>query len=105
MAKFPFTDLHSFKDYVFFVQALLPDRFLPDRFLPRQGVGPDEQWSSELAFRGLREGLKLTVEEKGPKPVFAACERLVAQAYDEYCAGREREGFFKLEEVNKLLKK
>jgi hypothetical protein len=100
MAKFPFTDLHSFKDYVIFVQT-----YLPDRFLPRQGVGPDEQWSLELAFRGLREGLKLAVEEKGPKPVFADCERLVAQAHDEYRAGREREGFCKLEEVNKLLRK
>jgi hypothetical protein len=100
MAKFPFTDLHSFKDYVIYVQT-----YLPDRFRPREGAGPEDQWSLELAFRGLREGLNLAVREKGPKPVFEECEKLVSAAYDEYRAGHVREGFFKLEEVNKLLRK
>jgi hypothetical protein len=98
--KFPFTDLHSFKDYVIYVQT-----YLPDDFRPREGVGPDEQWSMELAFRGLREGLKLAAQEKGPGQVFTDCEQLVEDAYLEYLAGRKRAGFFKLEEVNKLLRR
>jgi hypothetical protein len=100
MAKFPFTDLHGFKDYVIYVQT-----YLPDSFPPRQAVGPEDQWTLDLAFRGLREGLALAVKEKGDKPVFHDCERLVEDAYEQYRAGNRREGFFKLEEVNKLLKK
>ena len=100
MAKFGFSDLHSFKDYVIYVQT-----YLPDRFPPRSWVSPEDQWTLELAFRGLREGLNLAIQEKGPKQVFTDCERLVDEAYKEYIAGRNREGFFKLEEVNKLLRK
>lgn len=100
MAKFPFTDLHSFKDYVTYVQT-----YLPDRFPPREGVSPDEQWSMDLAFRGLREGLRISVEEHGPKPIFSECEKLIDEAFEEYRGNRSREGFFKLEEVRKLLRK
>jgi hypothetical protein len=100
MAKFPFSDLHSFKDYVVYVQT-----YLPDRFPPREGADLDEQWTLELAFRGLREGLKRAVQEKGRRQIFADCEAFVEEAYGEYVAGRWREGFFKLEEVNKLLRK
>ena len=99
LAKFPFTDLHGFKDYVIYVQT-----YLPDRFPPRQAVGPEDQWTLELAFRGLREGLALAVAEKGDKPVFKECGRLVEEAHEQYRTGHQREGFFKLEEVNKLLK-
>ena len=97
-ARFGFPDLHSFKDFVVYVQT-----YLPNRFPPRQAA-PNEPWSMELAFEGLREGLKMARAEKGSKPVFEKCEKLVNEAYDEYRGGREREGFFKLEEVNRLLK-
>jgi hypothetical protein len=100
MAKFHFKDLHGFKDYLVFVQT-----YSPDRYPPREGAGPDEQWSLDLAFRGLREGLKIAVAEKGPKPVFAECEKLVDEAYDAYRAGLMRDGFFKLEEVISRLRK
>ncbi len=100
MAHFPFSDLHSFKDYVGFVKLCAPDMFPP-----REGVGPDEQWTLDLAFEGLRLGLKMAVAEKGPKPVFAACQELVDAAYAHYREGRMREGFLKLEEMQKLLKK
>src|SRR5258707_14587441 len=83
MAKFPFTDLHSFKDYVTYVQT-----YLPDRFPPREGASLDEQWSMELAFRGLRKGLELAVAEKGPNLILAACARHVSKAHHEYRAGR-----------------
>lgn len=99
MAKFPFSDLHSFKDYVIFVQS-----YLPDSFPYRDGAGTEEQWSLDLAFRGLREGVALARTEYGPRHVFTQCERLIAEAYEEYLNGRDREGFFKLEEINKLLK-
>ena len=78
--------------------------YLPDRFPPLEGAGPNEQWSMDLAFRGLQEGLRLAVEEQRPKPVILECERLVGEACDEYRAGRAREGFFKLEEVRTLLR-
>jgi hypothetical protein len=48
-AAFPFSDLHSFKDYVGFVKLCAPDSFLV-----REGVGPSDQWTLELAFEGLR---------------------------------------------------
>ena len=100
MAKFGFSDLHSFKDYVVFVRMCAPDQFPT-----REGLPAEDQWTLDLAFRGLREGLALVINEKGEKPVFRDCGRLVEEAYEQYRAGNKREGFFKLEEVNKLLKK
>ena len=100
MAKFPFSDLHSVKDYVGFVRICAPDLFPV-----REGVSPEYQWTLDLAFRELREGLALAIEEKGDKPVFRECGRLVEEAYNEYRAGNRREGFSKLDQVGKLLKK
>jgi hypothetical protein len=97
-AKFAFSDLHSFKDYVGFVAMCAPDLF-PDR----EGVGPEEKWTLDFAFLGLREGLKLSVAEKGPLGVFAECETLVDEAYDAYRAGRRKDGYTKLAQVRKLL--
>jgi hypothetical protein len=98
-AKFPFNDLHSFKDYVVFVRMCAPNYF-PSR----EGLGEEAQWSLDLAFRGLHEGLELARREKGDRPLFHECNRLVDEAYREYKAGNRREGFVKLEEVNRLLK-
>lgn len=100
VASFPFTDLHSFKDYVVFVQT-----YLPDRFRPREGVGPADQWTLDLAFQGLRLGLRMAVEEKGERKEFTQGAALVEDAYSAYHDGRVRDGFFKLEELQKLLKK
>jgi hypothetical protein len=100
MAKFGFSDLHSFKDYVGFVKLCAPNLFPP-----REGVGPDEQWSVELAFEGLRLGLKISSEEKGALPTFETCGRLVQDAQIDYLEGRPREGFTKLDQMQKLLRK
>jgi hypothetical protein len=59
-ARFPFTDLHSFKDYVGFVKLCCPDLFPV-----REGADPEDQWSLDLAFRGLRLGIDLARKEKG----------------------------------------
>lgn len=99
-AHFGFSDLHSFKDYVVFVQS-----YLPNEFPPREGVGPDEQWTLDLAFEGLRLGLRMAVEEKGERDEFTRGESLVEEAYAAYREGLVRDGFFKLEELQKLLKK
>ncbi|HEY7853079.1 MAG TPA: hypothetical protein VIB82_08890 [Caulobacteraceae bacterium] len=99
-APFSFHDLHGFKDYVTFVQT-----YLPDRFHPRENYGPEDQWTLDLAFKGLRLGLRIAVEEKGDKPVFAECSRLVDKAEAEYRDDRWRDGFATLEEVRKLLRK
>ena len=99
-AAFPFSDLHSFKDYVVFVQT-----YLPDRFPPREGVGADDQWTFDFAFEGLRLGLRMAVEEIGEREVFTQGELLVEEAFAAYRDGRVRDGFFKLEELQKLLKK
>jgi hypothetical protein len=99
-AAFPFSDLHSFKDYVVFVQT-----YLPDRFRPREGAGPAEQWTLGLAFEGLRLGLRMAAEEKGERPEFSRGRALVEEAYVSYRDGRVRDGFFKLEELQKLLRK
>jgi hypothetical protein len=100
VAKFPFTDLHSFKDYVAFVRLCAPDEF-PER----EGLAPDERWTLDLAFDGLRYGLDLTAKEKGDLPVLTRCRGMVEEAYEHYRAGRMREGFFKLQEMEKNLKK
>lgn len=100
MASFPFSDLHSFKDYVGFVAMCAPDSFPP-----REGVLPSEQWSLDLAFAGLREGLILAEQEKGPRPVFATCRQLFDAAYQEYLEGNVKAGFTQLAEAKKLLRK
>jgi hypothetical protein len=100
MARFGFTDLHSFKDYVGFAKLCLPDRF-PHR----DGVSADEQWSVDLAFQGLRLGLEMAVREKGERPEFEESRRLVENAYDAYKSGNVRSGFMKLAQVQKLLNK
>jgi hypothetical protein len=99
-APYPFSDLHSFKDYVVFVQT-----YLPDRFRPREGVGPAHQWTLDLAFEGLRLGLRMAADEKGEREEFARGSVLVEDAYAAYRDGRVRDGFFKLEELQKVLKK
>lgn len=100
MTKWHFIDLHAFKDYVGFVKLCAPTDFPP-----RAGVGPEEQWTLELAFEGLRHGMKISTEEKGERPEFATCRALIEEAYEHYRKGQMREGFFKLEAMQKLLKK
>jgi hypothetical protein len=97
-AKFPFSDLHSFKDYVSFVRMCAPDLFPM-----REGVGPEDQWTLDLAFRGLRLGLSMAVEEKGERPVFADCAAFIDDAERYYREGDVRGGFTALENVRKLL--
>ena len=99
-AAFPFSDLHSFKDYVVFVQT-----YLPDRFRPREGADVANQWTLDLAFEGLRLGLCLAVKEKGERDELRRGGSLIEEAYAAYRAGLDRDGFFKLEELQKLLKK
>jgi hypothetical protein len=99
MTSFPFNDLHSFKDYIVFVRMCAPDKFPP-----REGLSADYQWTLELAFQGLREGLDLAVREKGSRSEFSECSKLIERAYDHYKAGERREGFFALDEAHRLLK-
>lgn len=96
---FPFSDLHSFKDYVGFVKLCAPDEF-PHR----EGVGPADQWTLDLAFEGLRLGLRMATEEKGERDEFRQGELLVEDAYVAYQEGRVRDGFRTLEELQKLLR-
>jgi len=99
MTNFPFSDLHSFKDYVVYVQT-----YLPDRFPPRTAAGPEDQWTLDLAFEGLRLGLNMAAEEKGDRNEFVESCRLVEDAHSAYKSGDVRSGFKKLEEVQKLLR-
>jgi len=100
MAKFSFSDLHSFKDYLVFVQT-----YSPNRFHPRQGVGVNDQWTLELAFDGVKRGLDLGITEKGNLPEFGTCKRLVDEAYLLYREGKRREGFVKMGEVVAIIDK
>jgi hypothetical protein len=98
--RFGFHDLHSFKDYVGFVKLCAPELFPP-----RDGYGPNEQWTLDLALEGLRLGLKMAVQEKGKRVEFSESCRLVEEAFDAYKSGDVRLGFMKLEQVQKLLNK
>lgn len=97
---FGFSDLHSFKDYVVFVQTCASTKFPP-----REGVGPANQWTLDLAFEGLRLGLRMAIEEKGERDEFTRGKSLVEDAYAAYCDGRVRDGFFNLDALQKLLMK
>ncbi|MFT3961628.1 hypothetical protein [Propionivibrio sp.] len=97
MAKFPFSDLHSFKDYVGFVGMCAPDQFPA-----REGVDPEYQWSLDLAFKGLYEGLSYINRKK---VVYEACTVLFNEAYELYKNGDSQGGYFKVNEVQKLIKK
>jgi hypothetical protein len=100
MTKFGFNDLHSFKDYIGFVRICAPDQFPV-----REGVPIEDQWTLDLAFRGLREGLSLAVKEKGTRTEFDECSKLVEEAYAHYNAGQRKEGFFALDNAQKILKR
>jgi hypothetical protein len=97
---FGFTDLHSFKDYVGFVKLCAPDEFPAEDW-----AAPADRWTLDLAFEGLRLGLRMAAEEKGERDEFARGRTLVEDAYAAYRDGRVRDGFFKLEELQKVLKK
>ena len=100
MTHWHFQDLHGFKDFVGFVRLCSPDSYPV-----RPGLGPNEQWTLDLAFEGLRHGFELTAIEKGELPVLEACRKMTEEAYAHYREGRIRDGFFKLQEMEKLLKK
>jgi hypothetical protein len=97
---FGFSDLHSFKDYVGWVKICAPERFPAEEW-----AGPDDQMTLDLAFEGLRLGLTMAAEEKGERAEFTRGRALVEEAYAAYRDGNMRDGFFKLEELQKLLKK
>ena len=99
MTEFGFNDLHGFKDYVTFVQMCAPSNFT------ERIAYPGQYWTLDLTFDGLRLGLDMAVEEKGSKPVFEQCRKLVEQTYHHYKVGEEDEGWYALEEVRKLLRK
>lgn len=100
MASWHFHDLHGFKDYISFVYISAPDRFQE-----REGYGPNDQWTLDLAFEGLRHGLAITAKKKGELPVLATCRAMVEEAYTHYREGRDRDGCLKLQEMAKLIRK
>ena len=97
MARFPFNDLHSFKDYIGFVKLCSPDLF-PDR----EGVGEDEKWSLPLAFQGLRDGLAYLSRAS---PLIDECNDLVDRAYGAYQSGDSRNGYALLDEMHSKMKR
>lgn len=98
--SFGFSDLHSFKDYVGFVQLCAPDDFPFEEW-----ASPSDQLTLELAFEGLRLGLQMATEEKGEREEFTQGKLLIEEAYAAYRDGQDRDGFFKLEKLQGLLKK
>ena len=100
MTKFPFNDLHSFKDFVVFVKMCAPNQFPV-----REGIPTEEQWTLDLAFCGLKEGLSRAVVEKGERAEFDQCAKLMEDAYINYRSGLRKEGFVSLDQVHKILKR
>jgi hypothetical protein len=49
--------------------------------------------------------MDMAVKEKGALPVFADCQKLFEEAHAEYLARHVKQGYFKLGEARKLLKK
>lgn len=99
MVGFPFSDLHSFKDYVGFVKLCAPNLF-PERYaLPSHC-----QWTLELAFEGLDAGLILSRGEKVPSSVVESCKVLFEEAKSAYVSNDIKSGYSKLDEAHRLLK-
>lgn len=98
--SFGFSDLHSFKDYVVWVQTGASTSFPVEDW-----AGPDNQMTLDRAFEGLRLGLTMAVEKEGEREEFTRGRALVEEAHAAYRDGNVRDGFFKLEELQKLLKK
>jgi len=98
MSRFPFYDLHSYKDYVGFVKLCAPEYF-PER----EGVSAGEQWTLDLAFEGLREGLAIAKRERGALPVFEECGLLIEDALQLYREQKIKAGYLKLDEVSRRL--
>ena len=99
-ARFPFHDLHSFKDFVVFAQTCLTT----GRFPRREGTAMSAQWTPELAFQGLRYGLELATGEGVPAEVIDECRNLLGSAEEHFRTNNVREGFLALERVNEILK-
>jgi hypothetical protein len=99
-SEFPFSDLHSFKDFIVFVRMCAPDEFPA-----REGVPPSEQWSLELAFEGLNAGLDMAREQKASPRVIADCQALFDLALSHYRAGDRREGFQTLDKAHRAFGK
>lgn len=55
-------------------------------------------------LRALKYGLTLVAKEKGELPVLETCREIMKEAYEHYRAGRMREGYFKMQEMEKLIK-
>lgn len=64
-----------------------------------------EEGVFRVGIEGLRLGIRMAVEEKGDRNEFTRGKSLVEEAYAAYCDGPMRDGFFKLEELQTLLKK
>ncbi len=97
---FGFRDLHGFKDYLVYVYA-----YAPNLFPAEDWQKPDEQMTLERAFKGFRLGIEVSISEKGERPVFNECRKLIEDAYADYLAGNDLGGQHKLEAVERLLKK
>ncbi len=62
------------------------------------------QWTLDLAFCGLREGLSLATKERAQWKGLAESSKLLDDAYGHYVAGRRKDGFMALDRFHKLLK-
>jgi len=77
----------------------------PDSFIEHDWLAPDEQMNLQRAFVGLRYGLDLAVQEKGPSDVLDQCRRLVEESQAAYLAGDNMTGRRKLEATSQRLAK
>jgi hypothetical protein len=97
-AKFPFHDLHSFKDYVGFVKLCAPDEFPK-----REQVDDEDKWTLELAYEGLQHGLQIAASEGVKVSILSECRSLFAAAFDCYRAGNVRDGCKAMEAAQRVL--
>ena len=100
MSEWHFHDLHAFKDFLGFVMLCSPNLYPP-----REGAGPDEQWTLDLAFEGLRHGMEIAENETGNLASLGEGRFFIDEAYKEYKRGNVPEGYRALEKVEKILKK
>jgi hypothetical protein len=98
MQKWHFTDLHSFKDFVVFVQLCAPDNFPP-----REGVPHSEQWTLALAQEALEHGLRIAASEGVNESVLSECKGHFDKAFGYYRAANLHDGFKSMESALRIL--
>jgi hypothetical protein len=97
-ARYGFSDIRGFLDYLTAVSVIDDDFFVPEDFVP-----PELQWSVADVFRGLELGFELMAAKIGATANLVESRRLTSEARLLFDARRFEEGRDMLSDALKLI--